>query len=178
MEFPTIDKFAKEVAEKALDEITYEGKTVREWVEILVNQQPCEDCISREEIRKVLSNEVFALMKLHTVNPEDNPKADAMAHGVNWSLNTLMELPSVTPQPKVGKWIPVTERLPETRDEVLISLADGRITIASYNDHFLPFFNKPIGWGVDAKRFVLDFCSDDVIAWMPLPEPYKAESEE
>lgn len=74
-----------------------------------------------------------------------------------------------------GKWIPVSERLPETRDEVLISLANGQITIASYNDHFLPFFNKPIGWGVDAKRFVFDFCSDDVIAWMPLPEPYKED---
>ena len=60
--------------------------------------EPCEDCISRAEVRKVLSNEVFELMKLHAVNPEDNPKADAMAHGVNWSLNTLMDLPSVTPK--------------------------------------------------------------------------------
>ncbi|MBR2540358.1 MAG: hypothetical protein IKE85_05980 [Mogibacterium sp.] len=39
MEFPTKDKFAKEVAEKALDEITYKGKTIREWIEIIVNQQ-------------------------------------------------------------------------------------------------------------------------------------------
>lgn len=31
MEFPTIDKFAKEVAEKSLDEITYEGKTMM-WI--------------------------------------------------------------------------------------------------------------------------------------------------
>lgn len=72
----------------------------------------------------------------------------------------------------MNKWIPVSERLPENDEDVLISLEDGRITIASYNDHFLPFFNKPIGWGVDAKRFVFDFCSDDVIAWMPLPDPY------
>lgn len=42
-----LNKFAKKVAEKALDEITYEGKTIREWVEILVNQQPSEDCVSR-----------------------------------------------------------------------------------------------------------------------------------
>ena len=63
-----------------------------------LEQQPSEDCISREEVRKVLSNEVFELMKLHTTNPEENPKADAMAHGVNWSLNTLMELPSVHPK--------------------------------------------------------------------------------
>ena len=38
-----VNKLAKEVAEKALDEITYEGKTIREWAEILVKQQPSED---------------------------------------------------------------------------------------------------------------------------------------
>lgn len=86
----------------------------------------------------------------------------------------IHKLPSVNTEPR---WIPVNERLPENRDEVLISLADGRITIASYNDHFLPFFNKPIGWGVDTKRFVFDFSSEDVIAWMPLPEPYKEVEE-
>lgn len=102
-----VNKLAKEVAEKALDEITYEGKTVREWVEIIVKQPPCEDCISRAEVRKILGNEVFELTKLHTVNPEDNPKADAMAYGVNWSLNTLMELSSVTPERPKGKWIEV-----------------------------------------------------------------------
>lgn len=54
MEFPTIDKFAKEVAENALDEITYEGKTIREWAEIIVKQQPCEDSISKEKMLKVI----------------------------------------------------------------------------------------------------------------------------
>lgn len=38
--FIDINKIAKGVAEKALDEITYEGKTIREWVEIIINQQP------------------------------------------------------------------------------------------------------------------------------------------
>jgi len=76
------------------------------------------------------------------------------------------------------RWIPVSEQLPKTRDEVLIFLANGQITIASYNDHILPFFNKPIGWGVDAKRFVFDFCSDDVIAWMPLPQVLHLKEDE
>ena len=35
----TIDDLAKEVAEKALDEILYEGKSIRKWFEILVKQQ-------------------------------------------------------------------------------------------------------------------------------------------
>ena len=53
MEF-TLDKLAKECAEKALDNYTYEGKTIREWVEILAKQQICGDCISREEAIKIV----------------------------------------------------------------------------------------------------------------------------
>lgn len=88
--------------------------TVTEFVEdclpsVTPQIEPSADCISREEVRRILGNEVFELMKLHTVNPEDNPKADAMSYGVNWSLNTLMELPSVTPQIPKGKWIHWTD---------------------------------------------------------------------
>lgn len=76
MEFPTMDKFAKDIAEKALDEIVYEGKTIREWVEILVRQQPCEDCISREQAVYVASgycapqNIADELRKLPSVTPK------------------------------------------------------------------------------------------------------------
>lgn len=35
MKFPTMEEMAKDVAEKALDEYEYEGKTIRQWVEIL-----------------------------------------------------------------------------------------------------------------------------------------------
>lgn len=48
-----VNKLAKEVAEKVLDEITYNGKTIREWAEIIVKQQPSEDCISREAVDKL-----------------------------------------------------------------------------------------------------------------------------
>lgn len=35
MKFPTIEEMAKDVAEKALDEYVHEGKTLRQWVEVL-----------------------------------------------------------------------------------------------------------------------------------------------
>lgn len=50
----TLDMIAKDAAEKALDNYTYEGKTIREWVEILAKQQICRDCISREEAIKIV----------------------------------------------------------------------------------------------------------------------------
>lgn len=81
---------------------------------------------------------------------------------------------------KPNKWIPVSVRLPEDRENVLIYLSSNQITIGLYNSHRLPFMDKPIGWGAHAPH---DWSSDEVVAWMPLPEPYKAsptgaESEE
>lgn len=34
--FPTIEEMARDVAEKALDEYEYNGKTLREWIEIIL----------------------------------------------------------------------------------------------------------------------------------------------
>jgi hypothetical protein len=70
-----------------------------------------------------------------------------------------------------NKWIPVSVRLPEDHKNVLIYLSSNQITIGLYNSHRLPFMDKPIGWGADAPH---GWSSDEVVAWMPLPEPYKA----
>lgn len=55
MKFPTMDEFAKGVAEKALDEIEYNGKTIRQWIEIIASNDG--DTISRkaaiEAVRKL-----------------------------------------------------------------------------------------------------------------------------
>ena len=35
--FPTMEEFAKKSAELALDEFEYEGKTIREWTELILS---------------------------------------------------------------------------------------------------------------------------------------------
>jgi len=55
-------------------------------------------------------------------------------------------------------WIPVTERLPEVSGCYLVSVK---------NDHERRY-SKTAWFGKDAW-----FARQDVIAWMPLPEPYK-----
>lgn len=100
------------------------AKLEREWGAEEI--EPSADCISREEVRRILANEVFELMKLHTVNPEDNPKADAMAYGVNWSLNTLMELPSVYPERPNPD---VVEKMKKVIDEMTEIHSDGEFYI-------------------------------------------------
>jgi hypothetical protein len=70
----------------------------------------------------------------------------------------LAEAPSVTPEPH---WIPVTERLPEEDGRYLVCGAKGGIYHANYRG----------GWwtqvGCGGKLV------PSVVAWMPLPEPYK-----
>ena len=64
-------------------------------------------------------------------------------------------LPSVTPQEH--KWIPVTERLPEDKQRILVTRKSGTIGYISWNT-----------WWNEQTRYPID----KVIAWMPLPEPY------
>lgn len=49
---PTIEEFAKKVSDLALDEFEYEGKTIREWTELILNGNltevvRCKDCKHR-----------------------------------------------------------------------------------------------------------------------------------
>lgn len=38
--FPTYEQMAKDIAEKALDEYQINGKTLREWITIIAEQEP------------------------------------------------------------------------------------------------------------------------------------------
>lgn len=72
-------------------------------------------------------------------------------------------------------WIPVTERLPNRKEYIanngLFIVSDGNRTYAEYFDIYVSkkYFGEPTMSG-----FRVDRC---VTAWMPLPEPYKEESE-
>lgn len=65
-------------------------------------------------------------------------------------------------------WIPCSERLPEENGNYLVTVEanDGTASIKfQMVDHYGP------KWLHEGKH-------EKVIAWMPLPEPYKTESEE
>ena len=112
-------------------------------------------------------------------------------------------------QPKVGVWIPVSERLPKNEQEVEVTYVqyhwevgeppcstcrafytDGTITTEDsvyvwddtdnfeYNEN-LDVYIIPKGWW-EAVSFAEKFCYIDktVIAWRPLPKPYKAGEKE
>lgn len=71
-----------------------------------------------------------------------------------------------------GGWVPVTERLPEEGYSVLVM----RITDDSYKYMRVATYQGDC-WMDDTDIFNKP-NPHKVIAWMPLPQPYKAESEE
>lgn len=66
-----------------------------------------------------------------------------------------------------GEWIPVTERLPENSDSVLATTRWGELTIAEKLDI------GPDCWFIYEGN--ANAHTEDIVAWQPLPEPYKAE---
>lgn len=79
-------------------------------------------------------------------------------------VDLLMDLPSVQ------RWIPVSERLPEEKKQVLVCDAYGFIYTAECevisDDEWLDW-----RWYESVEYRPMD----DVVAWMPLPEPWKGE---
>lgn len=66
------------------------------------------------------------------------------------------------------EWIPVSEKVPEDGEEVLCFLGSEEMAVLFRRND----------WGQDEwvdGRFATE--SYEVVAWMPLPKPYKAESE-
>ena len=65
------------------------------------------------------------------------------------------------------RWISVSEKLPASDEDVLITNGIG-IYVG-----WIDATDK--GWRVDSE---MDYFMNDIVAWQPLPEPYKAESED
>ena len=110
------------------------------------------DLISRQAAIDALGDE-----------PEVWSGNDEYAQGLNnqwhYDVNALKAVPSAQPE---QRWIPVTERLPKNRVYVLVTYRYEYGLI----DHGITWY------GVAEKKWN---TSREVIAWKPLPEPWKGE---
>ena len=91
-----IEKMAKNVAEKALDEFLYKGRSIREWMQIIAS----EDCISRQAV-------LDATVKKNNIwNSITNSKGENLEEIIS-QLS-----PPVRPQePKTGQWISIDDAM-------------------------------------------------------------------
>ena len=75
--------------------------------------------------------------------------------------------------PTVNQWIPVSERLPEMYERVLISVKED-----GHNERIeLAFLAQPAPRNIRFRAIPHWYEIDDVLAWMPLPKPYEVEEE-
>ena len=93
------------------------------------------------------------------------------------------ELPSSQPEPQ---WIPCSERLPDVSYDTLGNWSSEYVLLFYKDGHYdIGHFNpNGIFEGVDVDGYALTvgtaqeaFEEVQVIAWMPLPEPYREEGE-
>lgn len=123
-----------------------------------------EDSISRQEAIDIL--DAYQVM---IENGEENP--------YSWARLRMSELPSAQTE---RKWIPCSERLPEQYGNYLVSYRtdDFESDIGTFDPDRI---NSDTGkWSAcDANGFYWVASKGlEVIAWMPLPEPYTERREE
>lgn len=88
----------RDLSDKELKHFAEEMKKVRPQV---IEQEPCDDCISREAA-------IDAIYKKHIGGKDAIKNAsinDLYADGLAEAVDAVWELPSVTSQPKMGRWI-------------------------------------------------------------------------
>jgi hypothetical protein len=93
---------------------------------------------------------------------DSNDEFDAMRAIAN---GTQQESRSENP----NRWIPVSERLPEDGEEVLCFLDSEEMAVLFRRNNWGQYEWVDGGFATGAY---------DVVAWMPLPTPYKAEGSE
>lgn len=111
---------------------------------------------------------------------EDFEKENQWELSRNCFINKVIKF--IEEQPKVGEWIPCSERLPDTFEDTKSSDV---VLVCGY-DKEKDYHWKAMAFYVNTealKRWFFAECKNtdkpidwiDIVAWMPLPEDYKGE---
>ena len=88
----------------------------------------------------------------------------------------INNLPSVQPE---THWIPCSERLPEHDNEVLLTVWDAEDDYVEVYKGFYQGHEWWTQWCHGCSKIKDEPCGENiVIAWMPLPEPYRGGDSE
>lgn len=94
-------------------------------------------------------------------------KSEEFMYGVDHVLESLDNATTIDAEPQ---WIPVTERLPEVYRDKYGELIPFLVCLKDTDYPFRAFFDGKT-WGDGCFKL-------SVVAWMPLPEPYKMDEKD
>lgn len=147
-----ISRFFTKSAIEAMEEACHTGASDREAY---------KDAISRRAVLDTLD-------KMDSVLDEDR----TVETYKELLTACYKDLPSVTSVCK-QKWIPCNERLPKA-DEYNGDVAKYYLVQNEYGDMLVARYTHSDYW---EQIYQLKPIGDEIVAWMPLPDPYKAEME-
>lgn len=86
---------------------------------------------------------------------------------------TIKNMPTIEPE---QRWIPCSERMPEYPFGCLVTVWDTNPITMDEFESILPYF---VGWdGEQWNDGEGDQCPFEVIAWLPIPEPFKEDHDD
>lgn len=162
---------------KDIIKMSWQEEKARKELSELPSVQPkpieCDDAISRAELYKAIDSwdkfgytETGCFVRL---TKEIDEKYVGYVH-LEDVITAIQGMPSVQPSRK-GHWIPVSERLPEDAYGCLVTVYDTDLKTQDEFKNILPY---TVGYDGETWN---NFCGEpipfEVVAWMPLPEPYK-----
>lgn len=153
------DLIKREDAIKVIDNRICDNKWVCECaINSLPSAEPQGELISKDNAIKAVANYIWHLpnkcyKNFNSYNDIEEVVTDA-----------IKQLPSTN-----DNWIPVSERLPEVTDTVLVQDVCGDIETAQVCTHYDGSLVFDGEW---------EYELEEVVAWMPLPTPYREENEE
>ena len=135
------------------------NRAIYDVIEIIKDQPPADKCVPLSEVYRVIAG--------HSDYHGDNILAALTCIAEGKEVKPVRPLPADVPDTNVGKWIPVSEKLPD--DFMSYEYLTIRKSRRSASITYYCVVNHK--WYSNRKSTK----EIDVIAWMPLPEPYKGE---
>lgn len=136
------------------------------WKELYVGQ------VITRELHERLYGVLWKLMEYEDtdLSPEEVEKVNDFERS-----QVGMMLAELNKEQRKHRWIPVEERLPKEGEYLVTFSIDRKVRLVGYGCCQKNVLGKNIGFGwYDLHRGIY-FSDKSIIAWMPLPDPYKKE---